>query len=60
MCSFKIVKKEKKNIFQKMYLFFGGPDPLRNTQVPTKTNQRISLFCKIFKEIKIGATVEEL
>lgn len=60
MCSFKIVKKEKKNIFQKMYLFFGGPDPLRNTQVPTKTNQRISLFCKIFLKIKIGATVEEL
>lgn len=43
-----------------MYLFFGGANPLRNTQVPTKTNQRISLFCKIFLKIKIGATVEEL
>lgn len=59
MCSYKIVKKKKKKN-QKMYLFFGGANPLRNTQVPTKTNQRISLFCKIFLKIKIGATVEEL
>lgn len=43
-----------------MFLFFGGADPLWNTQVPTKTNQRISQFYKIFLKIKIGATVEEL